>query len=394
LIVFRKIKWVAYWVQIAAFFALGWIARVVPRDRKSIVLTGDLAYSGGTLVYFLALIDLFNAEGLRVTVLVPRRYYRRRLQELVEPRKARLLVVADTYQFAEHLQFAWHVAASRAARVVVSATGPGRHTLSILWRVPSIHIMHAVVGPGVDARARRLLGLFLRGPHRVVGVSRITRDTFRRYFRIFPSRWNLVSFVYNGVPDTGIAPPPPSGGPWSIVTVGHVVGYKNPSTWLQTARYVTSNEKKEIRFVWVGEGPDLDSYRSKVAQEQSIRFIGYSNDAAAVIRTAAVYYQPSRLESFGLSVAEAMSMGIPCVVSDCGGLPELVEDGRNGFVCAADDWAAQSAAIRRLLEDRELWMEMSREARRIYQERFSLRKWRQEIMGVISGNPAMRCDSC
>ena len=245
--------------------------------------------------------------------------------------------------------------------------------------------MHSVPGSEVGARTRWLFQLFLRSPHRILGVSRVTRDAFRQHYHIPRSRWNLVGFVYNGVPDVGLATPPPSNGPWSIVTVGHVADYKNPSTWLQTARHVISSAEKETRFTWAGEGPDLANYQNKVAQDQSINFIGYSRDATALIRTAAVYYQPSHMESFGLGVAEAMSMGVPCVVSDCGGLPELVADGKNGFVCAADDWSAHSVAIQRLLGDRELWMSMSREARRIYLEKFSLRRWKQEIMEVVSG---------
>jgi glycosyltransferase involved in cell wall biosynthesis len=67
---------------------------------------------------------------------------------------------------------------------------------------------------------------------------------------------------------------------------------------------------------------------------------------------------PSRLEGFGLAVAEAMACGRPVVASRSSSLPELVVDGQGGFLCPVDDVAAFATAVRRLAEAPALCREM------------------------------------
>ena len=60
---------------------------------------------------------------------------------------------------------------------------------------------------------------------------------------------------------------------------------------------------------------------------------------------------PSRLEGFGIAPAEALLCGRPVVTTNISALPEVVDDGLNGFLCARDDVAAYAEAVRRLGED-------------------------------------------
>jgi glycosyltransferase involved in cell wall biosynthesis len=381
----RKAKWVLHWLQILIFFLLGRAIRVLPRQKRSLVLMGDVNYTGGTFVYFVALVKALTAQGFRLSVLMPRRYYRSPLGKLAQQEGFRLFVIPDRFVFVEHLLSLWKVGILRASRVVVSASGPGTHTMALLWSIPSVHIIHSVAGRGIEARSRRLISAFLREPHRMVAVSKIARDSMRRYYRIPPQRQHLVSTIYNGVPDSLPARAPEDLEQAVIATAGHVAGYKNPSTWLQTAEYVIARAKNKPRFIWAGEGPELSEYRKKVEGRDQIQFVGYMNGIEALLGRATVYFQPSRLESFGLSVAQAMSMGIPCVVSDRGGLPELVQDGKNGFVCGSDDFVRQGEAILQLLENLQLRTSMSSEARRLYLENFTFDRWGREILSVVRG---------
>lgn len=87
-------------------------------------------------------------------------------------------------------------------------------------------------------------------------------------------------------------------------------------------------------------------------------------DKVGCYNLADVFVFPSDLEGFGFAVAEAMSCGVPVVVSDRGALPELVRDGAEGFVCAAGDRAAFARAVRRCLDDRALARRLGEAGRR------------------------------
>lgn len=75
-------------------------------------------------------------------------------------------------------------------------------------------------------------------------------------------------------------------------------------------------------------------------------------------------------ETMGIAIAQAMCMGKPVVVSNAGGMPEIVEDGRTGFIVDVGDERALADRVGTLLADDNLRREMGRRAREIAEERF------------------------
>ena len=109
---------------------------------------------------------------------------------------------------------------------------------------------------------------------------------------------------------------------------------------------------RELLLVALGaEGPDADLGGARV------RFVPFVDDPAAVAeyyRAADVYLHPSRAESFGLAVLEAMACGTPVVASNVGGIPEIVQDGVSGLLVAVGDADALAAAALCVLNDRDV----------------------------------------
>jgi len=83
----------------------------------------------------------------------------------------------------------------------------------------------------------------------------------------------------------------------------------------------------------------------------------------AVLARTDVFVFPSLLEGFGMAVVEAMSLGVPCVVSNRASLPELVQDGENGFVVDPEDPRAFAGKIMQVLDDPALRARMGEKAR-------------------------------
>ncbi|MEJ5915159.1 glycosyltransferase [Pseudokineococcus sp. 1T1Z-3] len=109
-------------------------------------------------------------------------------------------------------------------------------------------------------------------------------------------------------------------------------------------------------LVVAGDGParaDLEALAARVAPGR-VRFTGRlpAPEVEALVTGAVAVAVPSRwYENAPLAVTEALVAGVPPVVSDLGGAPELVRDGVDGLVVPPEDPAALAAALRRLLVD-------------------------------------------
>ena len=74
-----------------------------------------------------------------------------------------------------------------------------------------------------------------------------------------------------------------------------------------------------------------------------------------------------------MTLLEALSLSIPCVVTDVGGNPEIIEDNRNGRVVGSDDPVAFATAILSILENHSGRERMASEAKEIFNDRFTVK---------------------
>jgi glycosyltransferase involved in cell wall biosynthesis len=110
-------------------------------------------------------------------------------------------------------------------------------------------------------------------------------------------------------------------------------------------------------LVIVGEGSRLDALREiarGLGVDRHVIFTGRRDDIPAITAALDVAVLPSYREAQGLTILEAMALARPVVASHVGGIPEMIEDGRNGLLVPPHDPAALAAAIVRLLADHQL----------------------------------------
>jgi glycosyltransferase involved in cell wall biosynthesis len=91
----------------------------------------------------------------------------------------------------------------------------------------------------------------------------------------------------------------------------------------------------------------------------------------ALLAAADAFVLPSRTEAFPNSVIEAMAAGLPVVACAVGGLLDLIQDGRTGFLVPPDDSAALAAALRALADDPLRAHAVGTAGRRLVQQRYS-----------------------
>jgi glycosyltransferase involved in cell wall biosynthesis len=214
---------------------------------------------------------------------------------------------------------------------------------------------------------------FPRSDH-VFAVSNHVRDSIRyprtlRFLRMPP-----VETLYHGIDreavagwtsvdgvraELGIGPRVPV-----IGTVANFKTHKRLDRML-TAADLVRRRVPEARFVLVGQGP-LEGEIRRLAHarglDDTVVFTGFRSDAQRIAASFDVFTMSSEFEGLSIAVIEALALGKPSVVTDVGGLPEVVTDGREGFVVPASDPAALADRIVTLIEDPELRMRMGEAA--------------------------------
>lgn len=138
----------------------------------------------------------------------------------------------------------------------------------------------------------------------------------------------------------------------------------------------------DVKFLIAGRGPMLEELHKLAYQlrvEDRVQFTGFADDLRRnllyAISDVAVY--PSLYEPFGIVALEAMATGVPTVVSDTGGLAEIVTHGVNGLKAYTGNANSLADNILTLLHRPELGAELSREA---FREIRTLYNW-QSIAG-------------
>ena len=110
-------------------------------------------------------------------------------------------------------------------------------------------------------------------------------------------------------------------------------------------------------------GPAARDSIAGAGLNESVRFLGPSNDVRSLLHAADVLVQPSHFEALGLSAVEALACGVPVVASAVGGLLDFVIDGVNGRLVPVQDPAALGSALRAVIDDPGLRTRLRRAAR-------------------------------
>jgi len=123
----------------------------------------------------------------------------------------------------------------------------------------------------------------------------------------------------------------------------------------------------------VGDGPDIPVARRTAAHlgvGDRVQYLGAQENVIPLLSIADLFLLPSEQESFGLAALEAMACGVPVVTSTAGGLPEVIEHGRSGFLHPVGDVEGMAASGVQLLTDAALRARITAEAVRTVRERF------------------------
>jgi glycosyltransferase involved in cell wall biosynthesis len=214
----------------------------------------------------------------------------------------------------------------------------------------------------------------LRSSDRIVLPSHNYRSAF---VRRFPAMSAKAVCIHNGV-DLDRFHSEQTDAPREdryILFVGRIAEPKGLDVLLHAASSVLAGNPR-LRVAIVGDGPLKTAMQSLAFQlgiQDKTVFLGAKRpeEVAALLRGCEVFVLPSRAESFGIVILEAMACKRPVIATTVGGIPEIITNGENGLLVPPDDATALAGALRRVLSDKALQDMIAFNAYRTVRDQFA-----------------------
>jgi glycosyltransferase involved in cell wall biosynthesis len=162
--------------------------------------------------------------------------------------------------------------------------------------------------------------------------------------------------------------------PIQIGISGRIAPQRNPEMFMRLAKKF---DEENVKFIWVGGGKADDE---AILAASGIEVTGWLSRDVALNKMAAlnIYLHTSLWEGMPLSLIEAMTAGLPAVVTDVIGNRDVVEHSVTGFIGKNEEDIASYLKI--LIKNKDLRLEMGKAAREDALRRFSLPRLRKDIL--------------
>jgi glycosyltransferase involved in cell wall biosynthesis len=140
---------------------------------------------------------------------------------------------------------------------------------------------------------------------------------------------------------------------------------------------LVNKEVSDARLMLVGDGPErhrIERLVSDLGLDEVVLMTGFRIDIPELLRCSDVAVLCSETESAPLTLLEALSSGLPVVATRVGGIPEIIEDGVNGFLVPAKDPESIAERLLDLSRDKGLRVGLGARARQTVLDRYTVEK--------------------
>ena len=277
-----------------------------------------------------------------------------------------------------------HTHASMSARIAAKLCG-----------IKIVYTRHSVFPP--SPRLTKGIGKMLCGfvnnstAHKIIAVAEAAKDNITA-IGVSPKK---IEVVLNGVeplnpydsaklselraqhnidPDTKCAA--------IVARLNEVKGHK----YFVEAASILKEKGIKAKFFIAGTGDMENAIRQQIKEqklEDYVVMLGFLTDVEPLMNLMDVQCNCSfGTEATSLSLLEGMSLGKPAVVSDFGGNPGVIQNGKNGFIVPTHDAAALADKLIQLFTDNKLYDELSKNSKEVFKTKFTAQKYAENIENI------------
>jgi glycosyltransferase involved in cell wall biosynthesis len=170
-----------------------------------------------------------------------------------------------------------------------------------------------------------------------------------------------------------------------IVTIASLVKNKGHRYLIKAIKSLVE-DCPNIELILVGEGPlstELKCYAQSLEIREKVKFLGRLSDVEPILQESDIVVLPSiEREGLGVCLIEAMRHSRPVIGSKIGGIPELIDDGVNGYLVPPRDSDALARKIERLISSEQERKRLGGQGRKKYEKKFRVEKMIDDLEKV------------
>ncbi|MEZ8281653.1 glycosyltransferase family 4 protein [Vibrio splendidus] len=245
-------------------------------------------------------------------------------------------------------------------------------SLTNLRNIPTITTVHGV---GKE-------GAFKFSPGKIIAVSNYVKH------RLISSNVNVDkievihnAFIKENVSDSVIG----NENKIKLLSVAMMTGYKGHKKLIKSFHSL-SQLHGNVELVLIGDGAkrqELEDYVEKFNISNIVHFLGTVPNAVEVMKDYDIFVHYSDYETFGMVILEAMSNGLPVVARKVGGIPEIVNNDKTGFL--VDNEQELQCALSSLIEDKKIRERFGKNGLTRFNSEFSYQATKSKYLNLYKG---------
>lgn len=215
--------------------------------------------------------------------------------------------------------------------------------------------------------------------------------------RVDPGLWQKIVTIHMGVILPKVSSLHGSNSEFVIATIGNLLPVKGHKFLIQACSLLRSQGRK-FKCLVIGDGPeevelkrltdelqlnDIIQFLGRVPHDEVLRLLA-SGSISAVVHPS-ILTKDGEEEGIPVALMEAMASGIPVISTTTGGIPELLGNGA-GLLVPPQDSVSLANAIQSLMDDSDLWHELSVKGRKKVEKDFSIESVAEELIKLFQAH--------